>query len=127
MAAASGANRASFEVHCANCQVTFPVETRVCLHCGGPTTQATYDSAYSADYTTADAGYTERAIEPTNESPFSYGQADVGGARPAGEPLEGEDGSEAPVSLGRSLMRSLGGIIWVLLLIGYSFAQNCGE
>lgn len=28
---------APFEVHCDRCRVTFPVGTRRCIHCGGPT------------------------------------------------------------------------------------------
>lgn len=28
---------ASFEVYCDRCRVTFPVGTRRCIHCGGPT------------------------------------------------------------------------------------------
>ena len=28
---------AAFEVYCDRCRVTFPVGTRRCLHCGGPT------------------------------------------------------------------------------------------
>jgi len=28
---------APFEVSCPRCRVTFPVETRRCIHCGGPT------------------------------------------------------------------------------------------
>lgn len=29
---------AAFEVYCDRCRVTFPVGTRRCMHCGGPTT-----------------------------------------------------------------------------------------
>ena len=28
---------AAFEVYCDRCRVTFPVGTRRCIHCGGPT------------------------------------------------------------------------------------------
>lgn len=115
MSADSGVDRAAFEVYCAHCRVSFPVETRVCLHCGGPTGHAAYGASLANGYSTA---ATKRPIEPMADSPVSYGKTDVEA------PLPAED---APASLGRSLIRSLGGIIWVLLLIGYSLAQSCGE
>ena len=33
----SGRPDAPFEVYCGRCRVTFPVGTRRCIHCGGPT------------------------------------------------------------------------------------------
>ncbi len=34
--------------------------------------------------------------------------------------------SDEPSSVGRSLIRSLGGLVWVILLIGFTLARNCG-
>jgi hypothetical protein len=34
--------------------------------------------------------------------------------------------SDEPSSVGRSLIRSLGGLAWVILLIGFTLARNCG-
>ena len=34
--------------------------------------------------------------------------------------------SDEPSSVGRSLIRSLGGFIWVVVLIGFTLARNCG-
>ena len=34
--------------------------------------------------------------------------------------------SDEPSSVGRSLIRSLGGLVWVIVLIGFTLARNCG-
>lgn len=34
--------------------------------------------------------------------------------------------TDEPSSVGRSLIRSLGGLVWVILLIGFTLARNCG-
>ena len=34
---------------------------------------------------------------------------------------------EEPSSLGRSLIRSLGGFVWVIVLIGFTLARNCAS
>jgi len=34
--------------------------------------------------------------------------------------------SDPPSSIGRSLIRSLGGFVWVVVLIGFTLARNCG-
>ncbi len=34
---------AAFEVRCDRCRVTFPLGTRRCIHCGGPTTTSRGD------------------------------------------------------------------------------------
>jgi hypothetical protein len=33
---------------------------------------------------------------------------------------------EAPRSIGRTIIRGLGGFIWVIVLIGFTLARNCG-
>ena len=37
-----------------------------------------------------------------------------------------EELDEGPVSIGRSIIRGLGGFIWVIVLIGFTLARNCG-
>jgi len=37
-----------------------------------------------------------------------------------------EEPDEGPVSIGRSIIRGLGGFIWVIVLIGFTLARNCG-
>ena len=39
---------------------------------------------------------------------------------------EADEVSDEPSSIGRSLIRSLGGFIWVVVLIGFTLARNCG-
>lgn len=34
--------------------------------------------------------------------------------------------SDPPSSIGRSLIRSLGGFVWVVVLIGFTLSRNCG-
>jgi hypothetical protein len=34
---------------------------------------------------------------------------------------------ERPTSIGRTIIRGLGGFIWVIVLIGFTLARNCGE
>ena len=38
MRAVKSSGPAAFEVYCDRCRVTFPVGSRRCMHCGGPTT-----------------------------------------------------------------------------------------
>jgi hypothetical protein len=52
------------------------------------------------------------------------GQSGLGEERENDRELDQED---QPSSLVRSLFRSLGGIVWILLLIGFSLARSCGE
>lgn len=35
--------------------------------------------------------------------------------------------ADEPASAGRSLIRSLGGFVWVIVLIGFTLMRNCGE
>jgi len=36
------------------------------------------------------------------------------------------DVPDEPASVGRSLIRTLGGFVWVIVLIGFTLARNCG-
>jgi hypothetical protein len=128
----------AYEVRCPRCDVSFPAETRTCFHCGGPTgppsffgSDAFEASLASSDYgtsgpTTAEAYGSMRdkmPIEPSGESPFS-----LGGGFEDDRANERELEAEAPErSILGSLVQSLGGIIWVLLLIGFSLARSCSD
>ncbi len=102
----------AYEVRCARCEVSFPVETRRCLHCGGPTGRPG----------------TGVALESWVSS---NGEVDDEFPEPTGLLLPGQDGREIetpdePSSIGRSLIRSLGGFVWIIVLIGFTLARNCG-
>ena len=134
----------AYEVRCGRCNVSFPVEKKVCVHCGGrtskPASLSAGDSMSSLGAGWEDGIQTDPAslpplppvrsqpgstpIEPIDESPFSMGQSGLGEERENDRELDLED---EPSSIGRSLFRSLGGIVWILLLIGFSLARNCGE
>lgn len=53
----------------------------------------------------------ERFFESPGESPVEF----------SGEP------SDEPSSMGRTLIRSLGGVVWIVMLIGFTLARNCGS
>jgi hypothetical protein len=137
----------AYEVRCPRCDVSFPPQTRTCIHCGGPTGQPSFfssdevevqvaaSSQRSADYgtsgpTTADAYGSLRhdtPIEPGTESPFSLGES-LGGVFEDDRTNERELETGAPPrSILGSLVQALGGIIWVLLLIGFSLARSCSD
>jgi hypothetical protein len=141
----SGAERSAYEAQCPRCAVTFPVETRKCLHCGGPTGPSLHSATSSGDQSYGFAtqpeahgphhpgiayggsrheDYANEPIEPVAESPFSFGDQGFGEDQSNERELEAPE--EAP-GIGRSLIRSLGGFIWVILFIGFSLARSCGE
>lgn len=155
-----------YEVRCPRCDVSFPVETRICIHCGGPTGQPgpilrderfdvavrDHSVAVSSSAPTSDSmAYrypNESATDSGAESPFSLG-GPIGGKAggPAGrsvgdsirdaiaesgrgrkEPNDRElETSDPPSTVAGALLRSLGGFIWVILLIGFSIARSCGN
>jgi len=101
----------SYEVRCPRCDVSFPVGTRKCIHCGGPT--GTVDQAVTL----------ESLLHPSTAPVDEY--ADPEFEVPGQEERELEV-SDEPSSIGRSLIRSLGGFVWVIVLIGFTLARNCG-
>jgi hypothetical protein len=102
---------APFEVRCAHCNVSFPVESRVCVHCGR--------AIHSRDEGGVLEPIVESGWEGVGESPDPI---DV-----MSNPVEREvEVSDKPSSTGRSLIRSLGGFIWVIVLIGFTLARTCG-
>ena len=112
-----------YEVRCPRCDVSFPVEQKRCIHCGGPVgkpgrVEAATHTAPAPE--SSDAFGTRPAehegmmpIEP-EESPFlsTFSDDDQG------------ETTESRSAFG-SLLRSFGTIIWIVLLIAFSLAQNC--
>lgn len=117
-----------YEVRCPACDVSFPVETRRCIHCGGPTSAARAPSASVID----PAGMPPwvRTSEEGSGPPDPYdgsgssGTAQIPGAGNA-ESVEAPE--EAPSSLASTLLRTFGSLFWVIALVAFSILRNCGE
>jgi len=89
-----------YEVVCSRCNVTFPVGTKVCIHCGGGT---------SASHV------------PVPESPPQ------GHEMGESVPIDVfEEEAEAPAK-GSSKLRSLVTLVWILLAVGFSVVRACNE
>lgn len=91
------AHRASpaYEVHCGSCRVTFPVGTRRCIHCGGPTSASPQPGS--------------------PKEPF---------ASPLELPVE-EPGGEPAAELGRRRAVSPMTLVWILLIAGGYLVRAC--
>ena len=156
MTASEAENPSPYEVRCLRCDVSFPVEQRKCLHCGGPTSRPgrffqgslsdfsrndremhAKDGSASPDYASR-RGEDSAPIEPAAESVFSPGGVVEGSSgitigdsiRDAmssrgSQDVAATDAGEKPTSIVGSLVRSLGGFVWVILLIGFSIARSC--
>ena len=118
-----------YEVRCARCDVSFPLATKTCFHCGGATSSPGVATVIEPAILTASGEVLSvDPLEPDAESPFSLGESGFGdadvGSDESDRVLDQED--EAP-SFVRSIVRSLGGVIWIVLLIAFSLARSCGE
>lgn len=135
-----GRKSSPYEVRCPNCDVSFPVETRTCLHCGGKTTEAGafFDMEDPVEFSTgvgAD-GYEISSSRPS-EQDASQVDAPFGVLHEAGifrddsrsEPENDRAYQEEaePPGFVQTLMRSAGSFIWVLLLIAFSLSRSCGD
>ena len=109
---------AIYEVRCPRCDVSFPVGTRKCIHCGNPTVGADR------------VAILESMLESSTAPPPDDGYSDlteIPGTVFFPDQNERElETSDEPSSVGRSLIRSLGGFIWVVVLIGCTLARKCG-
>ena len=107
----------SYEVRCPRCDVSFPVETRRCIHCGGPTA--------------ASASPPPMAVETVSSFPWSRPQETPTGAPEDGAAPGGGGGSElpeeAPTSTGATLLRTFGSLIWVVALVAFSILRSCSD
>ena len=97
------------------------------MHCGGPTGAS---GVFAALRTTQ---FDQTSIGATEETPFSIG--DSFGTDPFAdetdpnhrESRDRDMEEESSGSIGQSIFKSLGGIVWVILLIGFSLARSCGD
>lgn len=129
-----------YEVRCPRCDVSFPVETKTCLHCGGRTSEAgeMFEMEDPAEFATgsgvdsytlsssrsAEAGSTEA------DSPFGVLEEagifrDESRSEPANDRAYQEEAQ--PPGFVQTLMRSAGSFIWVLLLIAFSLSRSCSD
>jgi len=106
-----------YEVRCHRCDVSFPVETRRCIHCGGATSPSSAGIDVAAFAGTVEAA-TGSVPAPTSPAPISLGDRDEPDAPGEAPPQQG---------IGAALLRSFGSLFWVIALIGFSFARSCSE
>jgi len=108
----------AYEVRCPRCDVSFAPETRICVHCGGRTGSEA-------------PALVQQWLEPGEEVSTSHGPEPI---EPEPDPIfsmspSGTDAGETQEesgSLPRTLLRSLGTLVWVGLLIAFTLARNCG-
>jgi hypothetical protein len=101
-----------YEVWCHTCNVTFPAETRACLHCGGRTRPGRPRS-------TLRRGGEVEAFAPT----ITFGN-ETAGSLPFDEP---SDASVEEAEPRRSLLRAGMTVLWmVLLAAGYAW-RACSQ
>lgn len=110
-----------YEVRCLRCDVSFPLETRRCIHCGGPISAST--SAIAID-----------ALGPPPPDPFARG-GPLEATRPppvpsvpmppgaSDDPVE--DQPAGPTSVVGTLLRSFGSLFWIVALVAFSMLRNC--
>jgi hypothetical protein len=94
-----------YEVRCPRCDVSFPVGTRRCIHCGGPVPASAGIAAPIAP--------SAPSVEP---GPFEP-------PRPAEAPV----GDEASSGVGTSLLKLSGSLFWIIAVVIFSIARSCGE
>jgi hypothetical protein len=91
------------------------------MHCGGPTGGPTLGADRAA--------VLESMLQPSTAQPDEFPEpmefSHAGGFIPDQTERELET-SDEPSSVGRSLIRGLGGFVWVIVLIGFTLARNCG-
>lgn len=103
-----------YEVRCPSCDVSFPIETKRCVHCGSKTAPSQMGPGRYAVGGGAPSNAEGESPAWTMVSP----ETDVF----AGGVVDEED--ETPR---RTLVRSAGTLIWVAMLIGFSLLRACSE
>jgi hypothetical protein len=98
-----------YEVRCPRCNVTFPVETRTCIHCGGPTSASGTHSVHEEEM-----------------RPIGIDMSGSAMPRPGERVGDVHEEVEAPSVL-RSIVNSLGALLWIALLVIFSLARQCGD
>ena len=135
-----GRKSSPYEVRCLRCDVSFPVETKVCLHCGGRTSDAgalfemedpvELATGTGGESDTLSSSRTAEASSSQADSPFGvFDEAgifrDDSRSEPANDRAYQEEAQ--PPGFVQTLMRSAGSFIWVLLLIAFSLSRSCSD
>lgn len=105
-----------YEVRCPRCDVSFAVETRRCIHCGGPTSAS--DSLPSIGFAAGSSLPWNRPAETSTGAPEEIGVPGGGGS---------EVPEKAPISTGATLLRTFGSLIWVVAIVAFSILRSCNE
>lgn len=143
MRIASRGKSSPYEVRCPRCDVSFPVETRSCIHCGGPTAEAgpflAMDDPAELVVPLESGGMSTRpsSIEPETgvDSPFGgIGESIFGESTATNDAPHDEyggdrshEGEHGPPNFVQRLMRSMGSVIWIVILIAFSLSRSCGN
>jgi len=117
------AHASEYEVRCPRCGVSFPPETKKCVHCGARTRR---DGAGGR----AETSVTDRTELGSvfDRGRFSLSEHDMGAqARPRAFDAEPEEPEEAE-GIGRGgVVRALVTLVWILLAVGFSLLRTCSD
>lgn len=102
-----------FEVRCPSCNVSFPVGTRRCIHCGARTSKSLGNGS---------GGLRSHEPASTQEVRGTWSAIDYDGGESPFEEAEDEI-----VVQRSSILRRSATVIWVVLLIGISVTRACME
>jgi hypothetical protein len=111
------ADVSEYEVRCPRCDVSFPIDTRKCMHCGGPTgpSHGPRGRIKLEERSAAHARGDPKSVQP-------FDPAEVFRAEPVGaEPEDAE-----PTRRG-GLLRGIATLIWIAVAIGISVAKSCSD
>ena len=116
-----------YEARCLQCAVTFPIETKKCVHCGAPTVAMgdvggiSHVATPIFDFESKFEDGENTSAFPTFGEPGSYSE-DRSSSQP--DPFEEHSADAATPSAGRSILGSMGSLIWVAMLIAFSIANQ---
>jgi len=110
------AKASEYEVHCPQCNVTFPVGTKRCLHCGAPTGPSPRSDSRAR----------------WNDTSRRYEAAPAGAGGPEfmlrPRPVDAEPDDEEMADVGRGGLLRVGvTVLWILLAVGFSVLRACSE
>lgn len=91
---------AAYEVRCERCSVSFPPETRRCMHCGGPTSRARPEVVSGG-----------QVVIHRQGGPEALGPEELAGADPE--------------STSRTPLRIATGLVWILVAVGGALYRAC--
>jgi len=93
----------SYEVRCPRCDVSFPPETRICVHCGGRVGRGRIARVMGVEDPANRMG-----LDPASK-PFAFDDDDIGEQR------------------SRSPLRFLGSVLWIVIFVVYWYARSCNH